>query len=137
MRISRLLVIPTGAAAIVSYAGTPPPLQQLIAPPPVEIPNGTPVRRDPAHPVVIHFQDYPQESLRRNEQGSCMVKLTIGTDGLVHDATLTISTGVKRLDEACLKAYRNQQFLPATQDGKPVTSTIELPINWRTRAVGR
>jgi len=131
MRVGKLLVILIGGAATVSYAATPPPLQKLTVPPPVEIPNGTPVRYDPAHPVVIHFQDYPQESLRKNEQGSCMVKLTIGTDGLVKDATLTISTGIKRLDEACLKAYRNQQFLPATQDGKPVISTIELPINWR------
>jgi protein TonB len=134
MRISKLLVILIGAAATTSYADVRPPLQKLKPPPPVEIPNGTPVQRDPAHPVVIPFQDYPQESIRRNEEGSCMVKLTIGTDGLVHDATLTISTGYKRLDDACLKAYRNQKFLPATQDGKPVISTIELPCNWRLHA---
>ena len=131
MRISRLLGMLTGAAAMASYADVPPLLQKLKPPPPVEVPNGTPVQHDPAHPVVIPFQDYPQESIRRHEEGSCMVKLTIGTDGLVHDATLTISTGHMSLDEACLKAYRHQKFLPATQDGKPVISTIELPINWR------
>jgi periplasmic protein TonB len=131
MRISSLLVILIGAAAIASYADVPPLLQKLTPPPPVEIPNGTLVQRDPAHPVVIPFQDYPQESIRKHEEGSCMVKLTIGTDGLVHDATLTISTGHTSLDEACLKAYRHQKFLPATQNGKPVISTIELPINWR------
>lgn len=41
-----------------------------------------------------------------------MVKLTVGTDGLVQDATLIISTGYSRLDAACLKAFRSEQFLP-------------------------
>jgi protein TonB len=132
MAISRLLVMPIGAVAFLAYANTPlPPLRQLAPPPPVEIPNGTPVKVDPAHPVLIRYQYYPETSIRQNEQGSCMVKLTVGTDGLVHDAEFTISTGFKRLDEACLKALLHERFLPATQDGKPVSSTIELPINWR------
>ncbi len=108
-----------------------PTMRQLAAPKPLEIANGTPVRYDPAHPPVIHFEDYPPESIQAREQGSCMVKLTVGTDGLVQDTQITISTGIPRLDRACLTAYRHQRFLPAFQDGKPIVSTIELPVNWR------
>jgi TonB family protein len=60
-----------------------------------------------------------------------MVKLTVGADGLVRHAELIISSGLARLDQACLKAFRHAQFLPATLDGKPVDGTIELPANWR------
>jgi TonB family protein len=59
------------------------------------------------------------------------VRLTVGADGSVQDAALIISTGYSRLDAACLKAFRLERFLPTTQDGMPIVSTIELPINWR------
>jgi periplasmic protein TonB len=132
MSIVRRLLLSIGAAAPLACAGAPPAnLQKLVAPPPISIPSGTPVKFDPAHPVIVRYQYYPAASKQHHEQGSCMVKLTIGTDGLVRNAELTISSGFERLDEACLKAFRLERFLPATQDGKPVISTIELPINWR------
>lgn len=131
MAIRGWLVIPLGTVSFLGHANAPPPLRHLAPPPPVEIPHGTPVKVDPAHPVVIRNQYYPETSIRQGEQGSCMVKLTVGADGLVHDAELTIATGFKRLDEACLKALVHERFLPATHENKPVSSTIELPINWR------
>jgi protein TonB len=132
MSIGKRLLISMGASFLLACAGAPPTNhQKLVPPPPVSIPNGTPVQFDPAHPAIVSFQYYPAASKQQHEQGSCMVKLTIGTDGLVQNAELTISSGFKRLDEACLKAFRLERFLSATQDGKPVISTIELPINWR------
>jgi protein TonB len=119
------------AIPLVCSAAPPESLQKLVAPPSVPVLNGTPVRIDPAHPPKIRYQDYPSASIQHHDQGSCMVKLTIGTDGLVRNAELTISSGIARLDEACLKAFRRAQFLPATQDGKPVVGTIDLPVNWR------
>jgi hypothetical protein len=67
--ISRLLVMPIGAAVFLGYANTPPPpLRQLAPPaPPVEIPNGTPVKVDPAHSVLIRYQHYPALRPRANE----------------------------------------------------------------------
>jgi TonB family protein len=90
------------AATSTPTSSTAPPLRQLPIPPPVLIPNGTPVRIDPQHPAIVHWEYYPAESKRLNEQGSCLVKLTVGTDGLVLDTTLIISTGYSRLDAACL-----------------------------------
>jgi protein TonB len=132
LRIVKRQLLSMGAAIPLVCACAPPAnLQKLVAPPPIPIPNGTPVKYDPAHPVIVRYKYYPVASQQDHEQGSCMVKLTIGTDGLVRNAELTISSGFPRLDEACLKAFRLERFLPATQGGKPVIATIELPINWR------
>jgi periplasmic protein TonB len=93
--------------------------------------RSTPVQVDPAHPARVDWQLYPEESKRRGEQGTCKVNLTVGTDGGVHAAELRVSTGFPRLDQACLLAYRGARFLPATQNGKKIVSTIDLPITWK------
>jgi len=132
MSIEKLLAIAIFANFLLACASSPrSDLPLLVAPPPAPIPRGTPVRLDPAHPVIVPYEYYPAASKLRGEQGSCIVKLTVGTDGRVRDAEIKISSGLKGLDEACLKALRFERFLPATQDGKPIISTIELPINWR------
>jgi protein TonB len=84
----------------------------------------TKVRSDPAHPVRLG-ENYPAESKRRNEEGMCKVRLTVTADGTVHDVTLTKSTGYSRLDQACLEAFVHGGLLPATQNGVPVTTTLE------------
>jgi protein TonB len=134
MRANVLVLLALGS--IVGCTSSPshpqqPPLRQLLPPTPAAIANGTPARPDPAHPPNVHFEDYPAASLQAREQGSCMVKITVGVDGSVQNTQITISTGIERLDRACLSAYRHQRFLPAIQDGKPIVSTIELPVNWR------
>jgi TonB family protein len=62
------------------------------------------------------------------------VKLTVAADGAVRDVTLTKSTGYPRLDQACLDAFIHGGLLAATQDGKPVTTTLEIPIIWALTA---
>jgi TonB family protein len=117
MGVSKLMAMMMGAAAFCGCAVTSappqapgPPLRQLSVPTPVSIPNGTPVRIDPNHPAIVHWEYYPAESKRLNEQGSSMVKLTVGVEGSVQDVTLTISAGYERLDAACLKAFRSERF---------------------------
>lgn len=93
--------------------------------------RSTPVQFDPAYPPRVARQLYPEESKRLSEQGTCKVSLTVGTDGWVHAAELRASSGFPRLDQACLLAYRGARFLPATENGKKIVSTIDLPITWR------
>jgi TonB family protein len=62
------------------------------------------------------------------------VKLTGTADGTVRDVSLTKSTGYPRLDQACLDAFIHGGLLPATQDGKLVTTTLEIPITWKLAA---
>ena len=93
----------------------------------------TKVRPDPAHPLRIG-ENYPAESRVLHEEGMCSVKLTVTADGAIRDVSLTQSTGYPRLDEACLEVFAHGGLLPATEDGKPVTTTLEIPITWKLAA---
>jgi TonB family protein len=91
----------------------------------------TKVRADPAHPVRIGENNYPKESKRLHEESVCKVKLTVTAEGLIRDVSLTQSTGYPRLDQARLQAFAHGGLLPATQNGTPLTTTLEIPITWK------
>jgi TonB family protein len=93
----------------------------------------TKVRPDPAHPVRLG-ENYPPESKILGEEGVCKVKLTVTADSAVRDVSLTESSGYPRLDQACLEVFVHGGLLPATQDGKPITTTLEIPITWKLAA---
>ncbi|MGP8165669.1 MAG: energy transducer TonB [Steroidobacteraceae bacterium] len=105
----------------------PPPVQA--APPPPK--PGTPPRQDPKHPLKIGEEWYPDASKRANEEGRCVVTMTVASDGHVAAETIQSSSGFPRLDEACLKAVHGQRMLPATEEGKPVEKTVSIPISWK------
>jgi len=46
-----------------------------------------------------------------------------------------MSTGYARLDAACVNAFADGGLLPDTKDGKPIDTTIEIPIIWKLAAV--
>lgn len=107
------------------------------APPPVAAPprvvKRTPLRQDPRHPLKIGEDYYPDASKRNNEEGTCRVQLKVAATGKIEDAKIVQSSGYPRLDEACLKAVKDQRMLPATEDGKPVETEAVLPITWKLR----
>jgi TonB family protein len=94
----------------------------------------TNVRMDPAHPLYIGEEYYPEASKRLGEQGDCRVKVTVTAEGEVRDAILTKSSGYPRLDQACMDGLQGAHLLPATLDGKPITKTVEVPISWKLSA---
>lgn len=108
-------------------APAPPPV--MAAPPPKIA--GTPPRMDPKHPLHIGEEWYPDASKRANEEGRCVVTMTVAADGRVTAETLQQSSGFPRLDDACLKAVHGQRMLPATEEGKPVEKTVSIPISWK------
>lgn len=83
-----------------------------------------------AHPIHLGGQYYPPESRRLGEQGTCLVKITVTTEGEIRDVTLTKSTGYPRLDQACVDGFKGAHMRPAIRDGKPVTLTKEIPVKW-------
>ncbi len=97
---------------------------------PTSMSNSTPVHMDPRHPLRIGEDYYPEASKRANEEGRCVVHLTVTADGQITNETLETSSGYPRLDEACLKAVHGQRLLPATEGGRPVTVTVSIPIVW-------
>ena len=110
-------------------------ITQKQAPAPVAAPAppkpGTAPRMDPKHPLKIGEEWYPDASKRANEEGRCIVQVTVAADGTIKAETLQQSSGFPRLDDACLKAVHGQRMLPATEDGKPIEKTAALPIVWK------
>jgi len=90
----------------------------------------SPVRMDPRHPLRIGKDYYPDASVRANEMGRCVVQATVAADGRIIGAAIQTRSGFDRLDQACLNAVKGQRVLPATEDGKPIESTVSIPIVW-------
>jgi len=103
-------------------------------PPPVAAPApkpGTTIKMDPKHPLKIGEEYYPDASKRANEEGRCIVLMTVSTDGKITNESIQTSSGFPRLDEACLKGVHGQRMIPATEEGKPVEKTVSIPIVWK------
>ena|SRR3979490_1624634 len=121
--MNKLIALTVCAATLFGCAAQPPIREHIIAP--------TKVRVDPAHRPKMPAEYYSDESRRNHEQGTCIVKLIIGVDGKVQDATLSQSTSYKRLDDACVDFLSTIQMLPATENGKPVVSSVDIPIAFK------
>jgi protein TonB len=105
---------------------------QKVAPPVAAPPvAGTPVGPDPKHPLHIGEDFYPDASKRANEEGRCIVTMTVAADGRITNESIQTSSGFPRLDEACLKGVHGQHMKPATEAGKPVEKTVSIPIVWK------
>jgi protein TonB len=102
----------------------------VAAPAPVQHAR-TQIAMDPKHPLKIGEEYYPDASKRAGEEGRCIVTITVAADGRITNAAIQTSSGFPRLDEACLKGVKDQRVKPATEDGKPVETTIGLPIVWK------
>ncbi len=69
-------------------------------------------------------QDYPWESLQRNEQGVVAVQYVVDEKGDVAECTIESSSGHARLDAAACPIVRRWKFKPATLDGKPTSALL-------------
>jgi periplasmic protein TonB len=118
--------VETTAITQTTQVNRPPPPPVVAAPKP-----GTPPRVDPKHPLKIGEEWYPDASKRANEEGRCVVTVTVAADGRITNESLQSSSGFPRLDDACLKAVHGLRMLPATEEGKPVEKTVSLPIAWK------
>jgi protein TonB len=105
------------------------PTASTTPPPPPSVVR-TPLRLDPAYPPRLGDAYYPPESKRLSEQGRCLLNVTVQADGSTRDVSLVQSSGYPRLDEACLHALFPGKFIPATENGKPVEITVQIPIDW-------
>ncbi len=123
---------PTNAIATVTTVQQPAPAAPVVAAPPPPTPHAvTNVSMDPRHPLKIGEDYYPDASKRANEEGRCIVSMTVGADGTIKNESIQTSSGFPRLDEACLKGVHGQKMKPATEDGKPVEKTVSIPIVWK------
>lgn len=73
---------------------------------------------------------WPQESLDNEETGKVRMSFLVGEDGVVKDAKVLQSSGFHRLDQASLDGIRKCMFKPATENGRPVASWLEMKYVW-------
>jgi serine protease Do len=71
---------------------------------------------------------WPLESKRLGEEGLVMVSLRISATGCAMAVALAGSSGSEMLDEAVMHFYETIDFIPGEVDGKPVESTVTMPI---------
>jgi protein TonB len=119
--------VETTAITQTTQVNRPPPPVAVAAPPK----PGTSIKMDPKHPLKIGEDYYPDASKRANEEGRCIVLMTVSADGRITNESIQTSSGFPRLDEACLKGVHGQRMLPATEEGKPVEKTVSIPIVWK------
>jgi protein TonB len=73
---------------------------------------------------------YPQAAKEAGVQGKVFIAVTIGADG--HAKSITVQKGVRSdLDQAAVKALEPIQWKPAMKDGKPVETSIVVPIQFK------
>ena len=113
------------------FLGAPSPASAQATSMPDESIVRTPVKLDPLRPPKIGEQFYPPDSVRHHEQGKCVVRMEVGSSGDVLAEQLLISTGFPRLDSACVLAFLDGHFIPATLNGKPIVSWINIPTVWK------
>ncbi|MGC2029375.1 MAG: TonB family protein [Steroidobacteraceae bacterium] len=113
-----------------SVEDSPPEPRTMIQPSVPQPRVHVPARLDPKHPLRIGEAYFPDASRRANEMGRCVVEVTVAVDGRITAAAIQSSTGFKRLDLACVNAVRGQRMLPAFEDGRPIESSVAVPIVW-------
>ena len=76
-------------------------------------------------------RSYPAAAQRRGEQGSALVRLTVGRDGHVRDFTLVHGTGSALLDEAVHDLLGHADLPPFPPSMPQAQAVIEVPIRYR------
>jgi TonB family protein len=74
--------------------------------------------------------EYSEEARKAKYQGTCVLSVIVGPDGLAHDIKVTNTLGLG-LDEKAIEAVRKWRFEPARKDGKPVNVLISVQVNFR------
>ena len=128
----------------VQVAAPPPPVQQVqrVAPPPPTITMAPPAPVGPTTPATpkgrlgatITTDDYPEASIRAEEEGVTKVQYEVGTDGRVTAGScqITASSGHDRLDRrTCELVERRFRFNPAMREGTPVRAGRAQSVRWQ------
>lgn len=115
---------------------TPQPPRVVITPPAPPPPAGPTQRATPKGRLgaSISTDDYPDASIRAEEQGVTQVRYEINEQGRVTPGScqVTSSSGFDRLDRrTCELVERRFRFNPALQGGQPTRETRTQAVRWQ------
>lgn len=85
----------------------------------------------PAAPVNV-APVYPEAERMAGHEGRVMLDVQVLVDGSAGSVGIVQSSGYPALDQSALEAVRQWQFKPKPgPDGRPVTSLVRLPVDFR------
>jgi protein TonB len=73
---------------------------------------------------------YPALARRMGEEGKVVLRVELGEDGRIAQATVATSSGSGRLDQAALAAIKNWRCNAAQRDGHAVRAVAMQPFNF-------
>lgn len=138
---------PVAMAPVVQTPVVQAPVFTTPTPPPVITPQAPPAPPPPPPAAkvtkaqsakgslqsLINSDDYPQDSIRNEETGRVVVRLSIGADGRVSDCSVVSSSGHRSLDSATCRILKSRaRYTPARlSNGQPTTDTDTAAISWQ------
>lgn len=75
--------------------------------------------------------NYPSLSQKLNEQGTVQIRAVVNAQGRVQSLRVMQSSGFGMLDNAAKKAVRGWRFEPRMENGKAVSSEVDVPVVFR------
>jgi TonB family protein len=85
-------------------------------------------------PRVIERADpgYTDEAQAAKVEGSVLLSITIGTDGMAHDINVVKKLG-SGLDEKAVEAVQKWKFQPGMKDGLAVNTRAQIEVNFKLK----
>lgn len=77
---------------------------------------------------------YPVDALRRGEQGTVLLRVSVAADGSIERVEIERGSGSSRLDRAAREAVRQWRFRPPLVDGVPTAAVGIVPVLFRLPA---
>jgi len=74
---------------------------------------------------------YPEEAIRRLEEGSVVLRARIDRSGCATSVAIVVRSGIPSIDNAALEWFETARFSPAASNGVP----IESELTWKIRFV--
>jgi TonB family protein len=99
---------------------------------PTPVPIATDTFSD-ARPKNVPFAPYPWSEISSGEEGWVVVSMMVDSTGKPFEAAVLRSTGNKVFERVALQTVEHGSFEPATVNGTPVDSAVELTYEVRTQ----
>lgn len=119
----RTNVEPAPAAPAVSQAPPAPAPVAPAAPPTPAIFNAASLNNPKT--------SYPPVAQQRGWEGKVLLQVRVQANGTAGQISVQQSSGHEMLDESAIEQVRHWHFIPATRDGKPIESSVVVPVEFK------